>query len=56
MSCWGGNEHEPVDGYLLVLDIVSVKFVLGIHVKGKVADNSEATVVGWAVPFLPAPK
>ena len=52
---WGGNKDEPVDSYLLVLDIVSVKFVLGIHVKGNVAElQCETGWVGGAL--LPAPQ
>ena len=50
---WGSNENEPVDGHLLVSDIVSVNFVPRIHVKCNPTGNTE--VIAWrgVVPFYP---
>ena len=32
-SVQDSNQDEPIDGYLLVCDVASVEFVLGMHVK-----------------------
>jgi len=36
-----GDEDEPIDSHLLVLDVVSVEFILGSHVRGNQTGNTE---------------